>query len=353
MRFPVLATPLRLALITPHYFPALRGNSITVERIATGLSDRGATVKVVPLDRMTPHEILADLRVFRPELVHGFHATASGPLTLEVGRALGIPTMVSLTGTDVNQDLDDAGRGPLVRGVLEEARAIVVFHEVIRLRVASRLPAAAPKLHVIGQAVRCREGEFDLRDRLALGPEAFVFLQAAGIRRVKNIPSVIPALTTLQARHPHLRYVLAGPILEPEEGARVQEILRPLPWAVFLGAVTHQELCAILASVDAAINSSLSEGGMSNAVLEAMSRGIPVLATDIEGNRSVVADGEDGFLFASEAEFLDKAERLIQDPALRARLGRQARRKIDARYPPEAEIDGYLQLYRSLLLGEC
>ena len=347
------ATPLRLALITPHYFPTIRGNSITVDRIATGLSDRGAAVKVVPLERMAPDEAMAKLRRFRPDIVHGFHATASGPLTLEAGRVLGVPAVVSLTGTDVNQDLDDAALSPLVQGVLAEAGAIVVFHEVIRLRVATRLAAAGPKLHVIGQAVRCREGVFDLRRRLDLGPEAFVFLQAAGIRRVKNIPSVIPALTMLQARHPHVRYVLAGPVLEREEGARVQEMLRSLPWAVFLGVVAHQELCAILASVDAAINSSLSEGGMSNAVLEAMSQGIPVLATDIEGNRSVVTDGEDGFLFASEAEFLDKAERLIRDPALCARLGRQAREKVAARFPPEAEIDGYLRLYQSLLQGEC
>ena len=347
----MLATPLRLSLITPHYLPAIRGNSITVDRIATGLSDRGAAVKVVPLDRMTPEEALAGLRDFRPDIVHGFHATASGPLALESGRVLGAPTVVSLTGTDVNQDLDDADRSPLVGGVLAEAEAIVVFHEVIRQRVASRLPAAAPKLHVIGQAVRCRPGEFDLRGRAAIGPDAFVFLQAAGIRRVKNIPAIIPALTALQARHPHVRYVLAGPVLEPEEGARVRELLRPLPWAVALGAVTHHELWAILASVDAAINSSLSEGGMSNAVLEAMSQGIPVLAADIEGNRSVVADGEDGFLFALEAEFLDKAERLILDPALRASLGRRARQKISARYPPEAEIDGYLRLYQSLLAG--
>lgn len=349
----MLAAPLRLALVTPHYLPAIRGNSITVKRIAAGQSERGTAVEVFALDRTTAEQALRGLRAFRPEVVHGFHATASGPLILEAGRALGIPTVVTLTGTDVNQDLDDPARGPRVRQVLEEAQAVVVFHEVIRRRVASRLPHVATKLHVIGQAVRCLAGEFDLRGCLGLGPEAVVFLQAAGIRRVKNIPSIIPALTTLQARHPHLRYVLAGPILEPEEGARVQDLLRRLPWAAYLGEVAHQGLCAMLGAVDVAINSSLSEGGMSNAVLEAMSTGVPALAADIEGNRTIVTDGEDGFLFASEAEFLDKAERLITDPALRARLGRQARQKIGTRYSPEAETDAHLRLYRSLLQGGC
>ena len=88
---------------------------------------------------------------------------------------------------------------------------------------------------------------------------------------------------------------------------------------------------------------------MSNAVLEAMSKGVPVLASDIEGNRSVVADGEDGFLFASAAEFQEKAERLLSDPALRVVMGHRARMKIAAYFRLEGEIDKYLALYRDLV----
>jgi glycosyltransferase involved in cell wall biosynthesis len=82
-----------------------------------------------------------------------------------------------------------------------------------------------------------------------------------------------------------------------------------------------------------------------------MSRGVPVLASDIEGNRSVITDGHDGFLFASEAEFLAKAERLLDDPALRSLMGNRARMKIASQFRLEDEIDRYLALYREVVAG--
>ena len=337
------------ALVTPYYFPSVRGNSITVQRIESGLRDQGMEVKVFSLDRQDRGAIVAALAEARPDVVHGFHATASGPLVSEVARLLDIPSAITVTGTDVNEDLFDPVRRPLVREVLEAVEAVVVFHEAIGEKIRRDVPAAFDKIHVIGQAVLCDESRFDLRGAVGLHPGDFVFFQPAGLRRVKNIPAVIPWLTALQERHPDLRYVLAGPVIESDEAARIAGMLRGLPWATYLGVVEHEQICAGLSAVQVVINSSLSEGGMSNAVLEAMGKGVPVLASDIEGNRSVITDGEDGFLFASAAEFQAKAERLLEDPALRVVMGNRARMKIAAHFRLEGEIDRYLALYRGLV----
>lgn len=342
---------MKLALVTPYYFPAVRGNSITVQRIESGLRDQGVEVAVYSLDRQDPEAILAALRRARPDAIHGFHATASGPLVADAARTLGVPAAMTVTGTDVNQDLFDPARRPQVRDTLRAARAIVVFHETIAAKVRREVPDVADKIRVIGQAVLCDGSRYDLRGALGLHPGDFVFFQPAGIRRVKNIPAVLPPLTALQRNHPDVKYVLAGPVIEAEEGARVKGMLRGLPWATYLGAVDHDRICAALSVVQAVVNSSLSEGGMSNAVLEAMSKGVPVLASDIEGNRSVITDGEDGFLFASPEEFLIKAERLLDDPALRAVMGHRARMKIASQFRLEGEIDKYLALYRDLVGG--
>jgi glycosyltransferase involved in cell wall biosynthesis len=337
-----------LAIVTPYYFPSVRGNSITAQRIESGLRDQGVTVQVFSLDRQEREAILAGLRRLRPDVVHGFHATATGPIVVEAAGDLGIPAVLTLTGTDVNQDLFDPARRATVLTVLAAAQAVVVFHEAVRGRLLREAPALGPRVHVIGQTVQCHEELFDLRGKLGLDRRHFVAFQPAGIRQVKNIPVVIPPLTALHRRHPQLRYVLAGPIIEPEEGERVQEALRELPWAHYLGALGHEEICASLPQVEVVLNSSLSEGGMSNAVLEAMSKGVPVLASDIEGNRTVITDGQDGFLFRSEADFLEKMERLLTDPALRYALGRRAMRKIEAQFPMEGEMGSHLSLYRSL-----
>jgi len=88
---------------------------------------------------------------------------------------------------------------------------------------------------------------------------------------------------------------------------------------------------------------------MANSVLEALSLGRAVLASDIDGNRSLVADGSTGFLFRDEAEFERRAAELAQDPALRERLGRAGAAIVAERFSPAREIDGYCTLYRELI----
>jgi glycosyltransferase involved in cell wall biosynthesis len=256
--------------------------------------------------------------------------------------------VVTFTGTDVNEDLASPERAPLVQDVVRRCDALVAFHASIAARVAVACRDATDRLHVIGQAVHCRETRFEIGDRLGIPGQAFVVFQPAGIRRVKNIPSVIPPLSAVQRRHPELRYLLAGPVIEDEEGRRVDEAMRGLTWARYLGALPHEAICAILPQVHVVINSSRSEGGMPNAVLEAMSKAVPVLASDIEGNRSVIEDGRDGLLYRSPTEFAERLERLIADPGLRAALGRRAQEKASRDFRLDGEIGGYLRLYRSL-----
>jgi glycosyltransferase involved in cell wall biosynthesis len=204
------------------------------------------------------------------------------------------------------------------------------------------------KIRAIGQSVQCEEERFDLRARLGTGRETFLFFIPAGVRRVKNVLYAVRPLERLRARFPDVRLVIAGPILEAGEGERLREAGTSRPWLHYLGALSHGEICACLKTVDVVLNTSVSEGGMSNAILEGMSRGVPVLAADIEGNRTVVQDGVDGLLFADEDAFLAKAERLITDPVLRRRLGGAGKAKVDREFPLHAEIGEYLGLYQEL-----
>lgn len=73
-------------------------------------------------------------------------------------------------------------------------------------------------------------------------------------------------------------------------------------------------------------------------VIEAMSAGMPVVATDWRGLRTIIDEGRDGFLVPPRdpAALADRLGRLLQDPALRARMGAAGRRKYDAMFTPEA-----------------
>ncbi len=341
---------LRVALVTPYYAPAVRGNAVTVQRITSGLTDRGLHVTVIALDNVPNPEAVAErLAQFRPHIVHGFHAYHTGPLVARAARSLDVPAVITMTGTDVNHDLFDPARRPAVAAALEDARAIVVFHEAMAEKLGRELPGLRGKVRVIGQSVRCDEERFDLRARLGLGPEAFLFFLPAGVRRIKNVLYAVKPLEALRRRHPAIHLVIAGPILEEAEGERLRAAAVDRPWIHPLGPLSHGEICACLRTVDVVLNTSLSEGGMSNAILEAMSKAVPVLASAIEGNRTIIADGVDGLLFDTEEEFEAKAEALLRDPVLRRRLGGAGKAKVDQEFPLRAEIGEYEALYQSLI----
>jgi len=86
--------------------------------------------------------------------------------------------------------------------------------------------------------------------------------------------------------------------------------------------------------------------GLPNAVLEAMAHGIPVVASDVPGCRDAVVDGETGFLAATEKDLLEKTLRLVDDPALRRKLGEAGRRRVQDCFDQKAALARLEALYQ-------
>ncbi len=340
----------RVALLTPFAHPSVRGNAVTVARIARGLRERSVELRVWDLSVEPEARVEAEVEAYAPSLVHAFHAYRTGPLALRLARRAELPLVVTLTGTDANHDLFDVERAAVVRHVLEGASRVTVFHASIADRVAGALPDLRGRLVVVPQGARFEPGgAFDLDARVALPPDAALFLFPAGIRPVKRPLLPLGPLGRLAARRPEVRLLYAGPVLDRDEGDALLRALAERPWARHLGAVPHAQMASLLARADVVLNCSISEGGMANSVLEALALGRAVLAADIEGNRSLIEDGVTGLLFRDEAELERQAERLIADPALRARLGAAGRLLVERSYPPAREVDGYLDVYRRLV----
>ncbi len=103
--------------------------------------------------------------------------------------------------------------------------------------------------------------------------------------------------------------------------------------------------------------------GQSNAILEAMAAGVPVVATEIPGTRELVVDGQTGFLVSTEgwppnATTVNKTVaaglarhtlRILDDAELAKRLGQSARQRIRDEFSVERMIARYAELYRGLL----
>jgi glycosyltransferase involved in cell wall biosynthesis len=115
----------------------------------------------------------------------------------------------------------------------------------------------------------------------------------------------------------------------------------------------RHDVAALLAFADIGILCSHEEG-FSNAVLEGMAAGLPMVVTDVGGNGEAVLDGTTGFVVPSrDPQALGQAiVRLAADAGLRERMGAAARQRQQQHFSIEACVARYNSLYRALDKGE-
>jgi glycosyltransferase involved in cell wall biosynthesis len=120
----------------------------------------------------------------------------------------------------------------------------------------------------------------------------------------------------------------------------------------FRGVVDQRRLPEVYASADVFVLASFTEGHP-KVLLEAMACGVPCVASDCAGNRSLVTDGRTGLLFDPHEprHLADCLDRVLKDPALARRLAEAARREILARYDLRALVEREIALVRSVAGG--
>ena len=331
---------MKVILATP-FFHQLRGNTITVRRIADGLNRSGVETEVISItEQEDHHHSLKDA-----DLIHGFNAYRF----YQFIKAISLPITnytVTLTGTDLNHDLKNPNRKNDVIACLTNALAVHVFDEKAKRIVLNILPKLENKLYVIAQ------GTSTSRKRNVLEkttPNTFHFLLPAGIRKVKNIPFAINSLLELRKTNANINLTIVGPIIEPDEGELVQQlVLENSDWVTYKGVIPHKDMEKLYSNADAVINTSHSEG-QSSAILEAMSFGLPVLVSKNKGNLSLVSNEETGFVYDGINQFLTYAIRLIDKASLREVLGENAAAYVEEHHSATQEISAMVKMYEKSL----
>jgi glycosyltransferase involved in cell wall biosynthesis len=179
------------------------------------------------------------------------------------------------------------------------------------------------------------------------GPVRIVLI--ARMIREKGVPEFVEAARMLKGR---AKFVLAGAPDEGNHNALTAAELRG--WEAeglveWLGPVT--DIPALLAGAHIACQPSSYREGLPKSALEAMAAGKPLVATDIPGCREAVVNEETGLLVPPrDALSLAAAlARLIDDPALRARLGAAARARVEENFSDAIICAKTLAVYESLV----
>jgi glycosyltransferase involved in cell wall biosynthesis len=181
----------------------------------------------------------------------------------------------------------------------------------------------------------------------ATGPGPIAVLVANMRHEVKRQEDFLAAFAQVRRAVPEARAFLAG------EGARrtaLEQMSRGLGLdgtVFFLGV--RADVPAILARATFGVLCSRQEG-LSNAVIEGMAAGLPMIVTDAGGNAELVRDGERGFVVRPEdpPALAQAMLRVLSDPERARRMGAAARRYVEEELTLEQMIDAHDQLYRRL-----
>jgi glycosyltransferase involved in cell wall biosynthesis len=164
----------------------------------------------------------------------------------------------------------------------------------------------------------------------------------------KRVKDLIWAADLLRVLHNNLRLLVIGDGPERATLERFARLASDLDHIRFLGH--RDDVWRIMPHLDVLWNGSGYEG-QPNAVMEAMAAGVPVVASDIPGNRELIIHGETGFLvpIAGRAARARSTDQIFTDLALGARLGAAARERMLEHFSIEQNVERHAQLYREVL----
>ncbi|UCD49811.1 MAG: glycosyltransferase [Phycisphaerales bacterium] len=278
------------------------------------------------------------------DLVHAFFGFPTGWLCYRTARRL--PYVISLRGSDVPGDNARLQReykllGPLVfKRVWKRAAALVACSEGLKARALRFLSSA--QIEVIPNGVdleRFRPAETGSSTE----NQPLKLLTVGRLSATKRLNLLIDAVEHLRAAGAQVKLdVIGGGALEVE--LRQLLALKDLRDVVTLaGRHQAQEMPEIYRRHDVFVSAS-SQEGMSNAMLEAMASGLPIVATRCEGLDELIADNG---LIVDEAapDTLAQAIRTLVDDQSKREAMAVAARKQAEKFNWGAVAEAYLQLY--------
>jgi len=391
---------MNIALLTEKYTPDIGGLAISTERLGRLLTSVGYNVRVfcpsrdllpsekrtlthngVSVTRFGVHKRVDDTLVDWFELLvaehkrepfdvlHAYFLSQAGFVATYAGKYLNIPSVVSIRGNDIERSAFDPSKFSHILYALQNANAVTtnasglvkkarsfIEREIVLIPngVDTELFKPLEKNFVLAETLGLKTLESNslLSNLVGQAPrlQNSVIGFAGELREKKGLQILLGAYATLNKNTP-TTLIIVGEVRMGEDKQFFDEFLAANPnlQIVITGYISPKDLPMYYALIDIFVHPSLRDG-MPNAVLEAMACEKAVVATPVGGIPDVIKDRENGFIVpANDADSLSNAIiELLNDQALRVRLGKSARETVQNKFTLQKELDANLSVYKTL-----
>jgi glycosyltransferase involved in cell wall biosynthesis len=278
------------------------------------------------------------------DVLHCHGAYPPGFVGLTFRRLTGVPVVVRPHGSDIlpGEHIRRHRRlGERVARVMREADAVIAQGRELA-QEAEALGAPAPRIRLIANGVEIPPA----MERRAADPP--ILLALGSLTPKKGFDILLRAFAGVRAAVPGVRLVLAG---EGPEGERLRALAQELglgDGVAFPGQVVGEAKAALFAQAALAVVPSRREP-FSNALLELLASGCPVVATAVGGTPEILGDPPAGVLVPPEdpASLAEAVLELLRDSERREALGMMARARA-TQFSWSHMVEQYLEVYRSV-----
>jgi glycosyltransferase involved in cell wall biosynthesis len=280
------------------------------------------------------------------DLTHSFFSVPCGFLSLLLKYKYNLPYIVSLRGSDVPGYSDRFGvvyfiLTPIIKYIWKNSDAVISNSDGLKDLALKTRPNQ--EVEVIYNGIDIENFKPDQNKKM---PDKFIITPGASrVTKRKGLDFLIRAVAQLLPKYPNILLRIMGDGDEKENLIMLIKELKLENNVQFLGRIPREKTAAYYQEANMFVLPSFNEG-MSNAMLEALATGLPIIATETGGTKELVTENKNGFLIAmgDSNDLAGKIEKLIMDKVLCEKMGQESRQRAE-KMSWQAVARQYVELY--------
>lgn len=185
--------------------------------------------------------------------------------------------------------------------------------------------------------------------QLGIPSSSEIIISTRNLEPVYNVELLIKAIPYVVKNNPQVHFIVLGDGRQKNFLQKMAKQLNIKDYVTFLGKVSHEKISYFLANSDIYVSTSLSDS-TSVSLLEAMASRLPVIVTDLEGNREWIEDNVNGFIIPPDDPKIlaEKILQLISDRETARKFGEYNRKIVEMKADYEKEMKKVEKIYERL-----